>query len=215
MNILLIGPQGSGKGTQARLLCQKFNLFYFESGEYLRKIAEKNDELKKSLAKGNLVPDREMTSYLTAFFDERNLYDDIVFDGFPRTVAQYSFFKQWLSEKKVGLDLVIVLEISEAETIKRLSVRRMDPETSKIYNLITDPPPADVDSTKLIQRDDDKPEAIMKRLKLYRQRTEPLIIELKRDTKVEEVDGERPIEVIAEDLFQIVDRRQNNDHDKN
>ena len=66
------GPQGSGKGTQALLLCQKYGLFYFESGAYLRKVAETNPDLKKSLDLGNLVPDKEMTSYLTAFFDEKN-----------------------------------------------------------------------------------------------------------------------------------------------
>lgn len=207
MNILLIGPQGSGKGTQARILCDKFNFFYFESGAYLRKIAEQDPELKKLLAGGNLVPDREMTSYLTAFLDEKNLYDGIIFDGFPRTPVQYIFFKKWLSDKEVKLDLVIDLTVSEAETVRRLGGRRQDPQTGKIYNLITDPPPAGVDRTKLVQRDDDKPEAIKKRLTLYRERTEPLITELKRDTEVIEIDGERPIEVIARDLEKIISER--------
>lgn len=204
MNILLIGPQGSGKGTQARILTEKFNFFYFESGAYLRKIAEENPELKKSLAEGKLVPDKEMTSYLTAFLDSKNLYDDIVFDGFPRTVAQYNFLKNWLSQKKVSLDVVIDLQIDEEETIRRLSARRQDPETGKIYNLITDPPGPEVDQTKLVQREDDKPEAIKKRLDLYREHTEPLIEELKKETKVFVVDGKRPIEVIASDLEKII-----------
>src|SRR5688500_14926489 len=116
MNIILIGPQGSGKGTQARILLEKFGFFYFESGEFLRKVAKDNEDLKKSLAEGVLVPDREMTSYLTAFLDQKNLYDDIIFDGFPRTVSQYEFFKNWITDKQVSLDLVLVLEISEAET---------------------------------------------------------------------------------------------------
>ena len=94
-----------------------------------------------------------MTSYLTAFFDQKNLYDDIIFDGFPRTRDQYDFFKKWLTDKGVRLDLVIVLEISEDETVRRLSARRSDPATGKIYNLITDPPPQGIDRNKLIQRD--------------------------------------------------------------
>ena len=101
MNILLLGPQGSGKGTQARLLIEEFGFFYFESGAYLRKVAEENIEVKKALAEGKFVPDKEMTSYLTAFLDEKSMYDNIVFDGFPRNVDQYYFLKNWLREKKV------------------------------------------------------------------------------------------------------------------
>ncbi len=209
MNILLLGPQGSGKGTQARLLCEKYGFFYFESGAYLRRIAESNPDLKRSLSEGKLVPDEEMTSYLSAFFDEKNMYDDIIFDGFPRTSNQYTFWKKWLTDKNVTLDLVVVLEINEEETIKRLSARRMDPETGKIYNLITDPPSSDVDQSSLIQRDDDKPEAIKIRLNLYKQHTEPLISELKKDSKVVEVDGVRPIDEIQKDLVTSIEEIKN------
>ena len=182
MNIILFGPQGSGKGTQAELLCAKFGFFYFESGAYLRKVAETNLELKKSLDEGNLVPDIEFTSYLTAFFDEKNLYDDIIFDGFPRTLEQYQFLKIWLVEKQVKIDLAIVLEIGEEETIKRLLLRK---------------------------REDDTPEAIKKRLLLYHSRTEKLIDEIKKDTKVVRVNGERSIEDIQKDLAKIIENAEN------
>lgn len=204
MNILLMGPQGSGKGTQARILIDKYGFYYFESGAYLRKISETNPEVKKWLAEGVLVPDKEMTSYLSAFLDQNNLYDNVIFDGFPRTVDQYHFWKNWLADKGVKLDLVIVLEISKDETIKRLSARREDPKTGVVYNLITEPPPADIDSKSLVQRDDDKPQAIDKRLSLYRAMTEPLITELRKDTKVVEINGERPVETIASEIDGIV-----------
>jgi adenylate kinase len=205
MNILLIGPQGSGKGTQARLLCDKFGFYYFESGAYLRRISETNPELKKLLDQGVLVPDKEMTSYLAAFLDSESMYDGIIFDGFPRTHTQYQFFKNWLTDKNVKIDLVIDLQIPEEETIRRLSARRQDPQTGKIYNLITDPPPSSINPEKLVHRDDDQPDAIKKRLAMYKQRTEPLIEELKRETKVEIVDGARSIEEIASDLEKIVE----------
>lgn len=207
MNILLIGPQGSGKGTQARILLEKFGFFYFESGEFLRKVAGTNEELKKVLSEGQLIPDREMTSYLTAFFDQKNLYDDIIFDGFPRTEPQYQFWKKWLTDKEIKIDLAIVLEISEAETVRRLIARRKDPVTGAIYNLVTDPPPSSVDLSTLIQRDDDKPEAIKIRLASYRERTEPLIKTLASDMEVIEVDGERPIVEISKDIVKIVESR--------
>lgn len=209
MNILLIGPQGSGKGTQARIIVEKFDLYYFESGAYLRKIAETHSDIKKLLDEGKLVPDKELTSYLAAYLDEKGLYDNILFDGFPRTVSQYEFFKNWLTDKEVSLDLTIFLKISEEETIRRLTARRQDPATGKIYNLVTEPPPSEIDVNTLIQRDDDKPEAIAKRLELFKQQTEPLITRLKEGSEVIEVDGERPIEIIADDLIKLIEERIN------
>jgi adenylate kinase len=205
MNIILFGPQGSGKGTQARLLCDKFGFSYFESGAYLRRIAEDNTSVKEALANGKFVPDKEMTSYLTAFLDKEHLYDDVLFDGFPRTLEQYIFLKKWLVEKQVKIDLGVVLEISEEETVKRLEGRRLDPKTGKIYNLVTDLPPADVDINSLIQREDDKPEAIKKRLELYRNNTEKLIEEMAKDSKVVKINGERPIGEIHNELVGIIE----------
>ena len=182
MNIVLFGPQGSGKGTQAELLCQEFGFYYFESGAYLRRIAENNEELRKALDEGQLVPDIEFTSYLKALLDEKNLYDDIIFDGFPRTLEQYKFLKEWLDEREISFDLAIVLDISEAETIKRLMLRK---------------------------REDDTPEAIKKRLEQYHMRTELLIEEIGKDTKVIKVNGERSVEDIQKDLVKIIQNAKN------
>lgn len=207
MNILLLGPQGSGKGTQARKLCQKYNLFYFEAGGFLRELAKKNESLRKILSEGKLVPDAEMASYVASYLDEKGLYDGIVFDGFPRTLAQWVVFESWLKQKNVSLNLVLVLTIDYAETVRRLSARRMDPETGRIYNLITDPPPADIDVAVLVHREDDKPDAIKKRVAWYKSEVLPLINELKKDVEVIEVDGQRPIEVIFNNLVKIVDEK--------
>lgn len=209
MNIILFGPQGSGKGTQARLLCDKFGFSYFESGAYLRRLAETHPEMGEIMNSGKLVPDEEFTSYLTAYLDQENMYDNIIFDGFPRTVEQYRFLKVWLNKKQVKIDLGLVLEISESETLKRLGARRQDPATGKIYNLITDLPPSDVDINKLVQRDDDKPEAIKKRLELYHNRTEALISEIEKETKVFRVNGERTIEEIQNELVNIINDAKN------
>src|SRR5258708_29010539 len=121
MNIVILGPQGSGKGTQAKLLAEKFGLFYFEAGEFLRQLADKRDDIKKILDSGKLVPEIELTSYVSAFFDEKQVYNNIIFDGFPRTIEQYVFFKNWLKEKNIGINLVIVLIVSEKTTLERLA----------------------------------------------------------------------------------------------
>ncbi len=209
MNIVLFGPQGSGKGTQARLLCEKFGFSYFESGAYLRKLADTHPEMKLIMNSGKLVPDEEFTSYLTAYLDQESLYDDIIFDGFPRTIEQYKFLKVWLNQKQVKIDVAIVLEINEDETLKRLGARRLDPKTGKIYNLVTDLPPQDVDINTLVQREDDKPDAIKKRLALYHERTEVLIDGIKKDAKVHRINGERSIDEIQKDLVKIVEEIKN------
>lgn len=209
MNVVLLGPQGSGKGTQARLLCENFEFYYFETGEFLREIAKTNESVRDFQAKGILVPNKETSSYITSFLDNKNLYDGILFDGFPRNLEQYQIFKDWLKVKKVKIDLVIVISISEEETVKRLSARRQDPKTGKIYNLITDKPPVGIDINSLVQRNDDKPEAIKKRLEIYNTQTVNLINEIKKNIRVEEINGERSINEIQKDLVKIIEKIKN------
>ena len=181
MNIILMGPQGSGKGTQAKLLSQKFNFTYFEGGSFLREMAKNNESLKKIMDSGELVPDAEMCSYVTAYLDENNIYHNILFDGFPRTYFQYGVLKNWLEKRKMKIDLVLVLEISEEETINRLVKR-----------------------AQIEGRRDDNLESIKKRLSLYHERTELLISQIKEEVDVIKVNGERSIEAIFEDLSGII-----------
>lgn len=205
MNILLLGPQGSGKGTQAGLLIEKFGFLSLSSGDILRKRAETDSGLKERLNNGTFIPDEETFGILRQYLEERSTFDNVLMDGFPRSIKQYELFKNWLSGKGTKIDLVLVLKISEEETIKRLSARRMDPKTGKIYNLITDPPGSDVDLESLIQRDDDTSESIKKRLDWYKNIVEPLLKHMRKEVKIVEVDGERPISIIFEDLAKIVE----------
>lgn len=206
MNILLLGPQGSGKGTQAKLLVSQFGLYYIESGEILREAAKKDPVIDRLINKeGKLLPDdvtfRLVTDKLEKEKPER---DGILFDGFPRSIAQYELLGDWLSQVGRKINLAILIEISEEESIKRLAERRMDPATGKIYNLVTEPPPQGVDINSLVQREDDKPEAIKERLNEYRHVTLPLVERLDADGILRTVGGERPVEIIYQEIARVV-----------
>lgn len=202
MNLIMLGPQGSGKGTQAQLLVAKMGYFYFESGGFLRELATKDERIRGILDKGVLVPDEEVASFVFKYLDKQVPNgQNIVFDGYPRSLNQYRLLKDWLVRKGSKIDRVILLEISTKETIRRLSARRMDKKTGDIYNLITNPPPKNVPPINLVQREDDKPQAIRERLKSYQKKTIPMVEEIEKEGILERVDGERPIEVISKDII--------------
>lgn len=206
MNILILGPQGSGKGTQAELLSKEFGLLYLEMGSLLRDIAKKDPEINNLINKeGKLVPDEKTAAIFTKFLDENpegHGYG-LMLDGFPRTVEQYEFVKTFLAKKGQKLDKAIFLEVSEEASVRRLSARRTCVNCGRIYNLLTNPPKKDLcdDCTgALIQREDDKEEAIKERLKIYRQRTEPLTQILEKEGILIRINGEKPIEKIFQEI---------------
>ena len=207
MNILLLGPQGSGKGTQAKLLMERFGFYYLSTGDLLREINKTDDKLREMMSKGIFIPDEMTFGYVTKYLEEKGIFDNIIFDGFPRSIKQYELIKGWLARKSTKINICINLVISEEETIRRLSARRMDTTTGKIYNLITEPAGPEVDQSKLVQREDDKPESIRKRLGWTKTLTGPLLELLESEIEVIEVNGERPIEPIQADLVGIINEK--------
>lgn len=204
MIILILGPQGSGKGTQGKLLAARLGYFYFDVGAHLRKIAKNDPRINQIVNKrGELLPDEEIFQIVTKYLEENHLYDNLILDGYPRSVAQYGLIKAWLISKGSKINKAILLTVSDEVSIKRLSSRRSDPKTGKIYNLITKIPGAEVDQSTLVQREDDKPEAIAERLRLYHQTTKPLVDLLTQEGILVEVNGERAIEEIEESINEI------------
>lgn len=203
MNIIILGPLGSGKGTQARLIAEKLNLYYFESGKFLRKLAKSDSSIDERInKKGELFPDEEMFSLLSKHVESKSpTRENLLLEGYPRSVKQYELLKEWLAEKSQQIDWAILLEISEKESLRRTLARKIDRKTGKIYNLITNPPGPDVDTKNLYRRPDDKPEAIRKRLDWFKNSVLPLVDVLKKEGILEKVDGERPIETIFEDIL--------------
>lgn len=217
MIIILLGSQGSGKGTQADLLSQKLGYFHMESGKMLREMSTTNQRIANYLNQGKLVPDEETIQYMDEYLKKNGRgFESIIFDGYPRTVNQYEVLVHWLNQKKEKIDLVIHLDISEEESIKRLSARRTCLNCGAIFNLVTNPPKTlmcDHCGGELIQRDDDKPDLIRKRLELYYEQTKPILELVEKEKILVTVDGERPIEMINEEILKIVKERQvQNEH---
>ncbi len=205
MNIVLMGPQGCGKGTQAEKLVSEYGLIRFEAGSFLREVAKTRPDVDEMVnKKGVLVPDELTNQLVTEYLTSENRFDNIVFDGFPRTPLQYSLLRDFLRSHNNDIDFVFVINISEEETIKRLSARRMDPETGRIYNLITNPPGPELDHSKLIHREDDTEPIIKKRLANYHATTEKALEMMNADGILHTIDGERPIEDIYADIKAVI-----------
>jgi len=206
MNIIILGPQASGKGTQARMIKEEYNLYHLESGALLRELSVKNETVKKTLNSGTLVPDNELIALLTSQLEKIGQTDNIIFDGSPRTTQQLHKIQDWLENNGKKIDLAILLNLSEKETIRRLSARRIHKKTGKIYNLITNPPGKDINPEDLDQREDDKKDAILERLSTYRNKTEQVVKELKKLNILVQVDGKKPIEEIFREIKKHINR---------
>ncbi len=183
MYIVFLGPPGSGKGTYSNITSKWLGIPVIATGDMLRDSIEKGtplgEKVRKFLESGELVPDDIMEKVISDALDSEAADNGIIFDGFPRTVAQAEILQRLLENRGNKLDLVIELYSDDDEIIRRLSNRRVCPKCNAIYNLITSPPrddnKCDICGTQLIQREDDKPETIRHRLSVYRKQTAPLL----------------------------------------
>jgi adenylate kinase len=210
MNILIFGPQGSGKGTQAQLLAEKFGFIHIEAGNLLREVAKTDPRINEIInVKGELVPAEETLALIEKKIENSGgLTKGVIFDGIPRAHDQYAPLKKWLEEREQKVDLALLITLPEEETIRRLSGRRVCGKCGEVFNVNTNPSKVegicDNCGGTLIHRVDDQPETIKKRLKLYHERTEPLLQEFRNDGIVREFDGGRSIEEIQKDLVRAI-----------
>jgi len=208
MNIILLGPQGSGKGTQAEMLVKKYGMNYVEMGNILRSIAASDNQyagvVKKTIDKGDMVEDEYVRLIAWDHINKQDKEKGFLFDGYPRSMPQYEHLQDMLRKFGKKIDRLIYLNISQEESVRRLSARRICKKCGEIYNLITNPPvtAGECDKCKgeLIQREDDQPEAIRHRLQLFSERTEPILERARQENILMEINGERPIEQIYEEI---------------
>jgi adenylate kinase len=182
LNLILLGPPGAGKGTQAERLREDFDLPYYATGDILRgAVADKTDlgqQAKEYMDRGDLVPDEVMVGVIAQRIDSDEARDGFLLDGFPRTVRQADALDEALSDLGRRLTAVLAIDAPDQEVIRRLSGRRVNPKTGRIYHVEFDPPKnpgfCDVDGTKLVQREDDRPETVEHRLEVFHEQTSPL-----------------------------------------
>lgn len=180
MRLILFGPPGVGKGTQAQILSQMFNIPHISTGDILRDAVNNKTELglkaKLYMDKGELVPDDVMIGIIKEVLSSERCKNGFILDGFPRTIRQAEALEQIFNELNIRLDYVISLEVDDDEIIKRLTNRRVCKNCGAVYNLLIDKIPEDSKCPRcggeLYQRSDDNPEVIKNRLKVYRDSTQ-------------------------------------------
>ncbi len=206
MRLIFLGPPGAGKGTQAHILEQRSGAKQISTGDILRENRKQGTELGKLaesyMNSGALVPDEVIIKMIEAELDQ--LDGGFIMDGFPRTVAQAEAFDALLNEKNMGLDGVVLFNADRPTLVTRLTSRWTNPRTGRTYNSITNPPRVagidDEDGGPLVQRDDDKPETVAKRLDVYESQTAPLIDYYRRTGKLKEVNALAPVDDVTREI---------------
>ncbi len=214
MKVMLLGAPGSGKGTQAQFICERYGIVQISTGDMLRAAVREGTELGKKakaiMEAGELVPDDLILGLIKERIARPDCANGFLFDGFPRTLAQ----AEGLEKLGVELDFVIEIDVPDEEIVKRLSGRRVHLPSGRTYHLLYNPPKEDckddVTGEPLIQREDDKEETVKKRLEVYHRQTAPLVDYYRSraeqgKVKFFKVPGKGGVEEIRERIFQILD----------
>ncbi|MCG6983402.1 MAG: adenylate kinase [Deltaproteobacteria bacterium] len=197
MNIILLGPPGAGKGTQAKMLIDKYQIPQISTGDILRAAVKEGTtlgkEAKSFMDKGQLVPDSVVIGIVEERIQEPDCTKGYMLDGFPRTVPQAEALDGMLSKLSVGIDHVVSIEVANDELVKRLTGRRTCRECGAGYHVMFDPPKVegvcDKCGGELYQRDDDNEQTVRSRLNVYESQTLPLIDYYKAQGKIRPIDG--------------------------
>ena len=213
MRIILLGPQGAGKGTQAGRLAERTGAAHVSTGDIVRAEIKAGTELGRTVQdyndRGELVPDEIIIQMARPYLGDN---DSWILDGFPRNEAQAKALDETLREIDAQLDGVVALEAPDEDLVSRLSGRRQSQATGRIYHVEHDPPPEDPeeDPGPFVQRKDDSEEAIRRRLEIYHEQTEPLKGYYGGRGILATVDATQPIAKVTEDVLKAVGETESN-----
>ncbi len=215
MRLILLGPPGAGKGTQAKLLVTQLRIPKISTGDMLRSAAEDGTHLglegKRYTDQGHLVPDDLIIQLVQECLCSEKANDGYLLDGFPRTVRQAEALETILATRRQSLDAVVNLRVPDEEIIGRISSRRICSSCGRSYHLELFPPRqsgvCDDCGTALEQRDDDEVETVRERLRVYHERTEPLIDHYRQRSLLREIDGTRSVDEVTAAIVDILAQR--------
>ena len=212
MNLVLLGPPGAGKGTQAKMMIDRYRIPQISTGDILRAALKERTPLglkaKEYMDKGLLVPDEVVIDIIKDRLKEADCRNGYILDGFPRTVAQAQALDKVLAAMNSGIDHVISIEVDKGELIKRLTGRRTCRQCGRGYHAIFDPPLnkdiCDKCQGELYQRDDDNEDTVRNRLEVYDSQTFPLIQFYKEKELVRSIDGQGGIQQIFDRIVKVL-----------
>lgn len=208
MRLILLGPPGAGKGTQAKRVIEEFDIPHISTGDIFRKNIKEKTELGQKveglLAEGKLVPDELTIEIVWDRLDQEDCKNGFLLDGFPRTIPQAEALDEGLAKRGLKLDRVLNIDVDKDSLVKRLSGRRVCPNCGASYHIDNNPPEVegicDVCQTPVIQREDDKEQTVLDRIKVYDSQTKPLVDFYNKQDLVFTVDGTLPIDEITNKL---------------
>ncbi|MGH2859797.1 MAG: adenylate kinase [Solirubrobacteraceae bacterium] len=212
MNLILFGPPGAGKGTQAERLRSDFQLPFISTGDMLRSNVSQETELGKQakgyMDAGDLVPDSLIVAMAAQRLSEDDAQDGFILDGFPRTIDQAKALEQQLSELGRRVTAALLIDVPDEEVIRRLSGRRVCVKAGHNYHVEFDPPKhegvCDQDGSRLMQRDDDQPQVISNRLRVYHEKTRPLVDYYDELGLMRRIDGTREPAAVHDHIRAVI-----------
>lgn len=214
MKIIMLGAPGAGKGTQAKMLAEKYGIPHISTGDIFRANIKNGTELgrraKEYMDQGALVPDELTVSLVIDRVQKEDCANGYILDGFPRTIPQAEALTKALADMGTGIDAAVDVEVPDEAIVSRMSGRRACVNCGATYHILFNPPKTegicDICGAKLILRDDDRPETVAKRLEVYHEQTQPLIDYYKKADVLKSVDGTRVMQDVFEEICTTLEK---------